>query len=140
MAGSEIVKRYPKDEINIVWKPAKCIHAGECVKRLPEVYNPKAKPWINPENAASDEIRKQVAACPSGALSIESANPEKLDDNATHKAEVLVNGPLMIKGSIKIVNTDGSTEVREKAAFCRCGASSNKPYCDGSHKKIDFQG
>ena len=37
-----------------------------------EVYNPKEKPWIKPENATSEELIAQVAKCPSGALSIKS--------------------------------------------------------------------
>ena len=49
--------------------PSLCIHAGECVKALPKVYNPKERPWIKVENATSDELRAQVAKCPSGALS-----------------------------------------------------------------------
>jgi len=61
---------YPKDEITILWKPDLCIHAGMCVKTLPQVYNPKARPWIRTENATTHEFIDQVAKCPSGALSI----------------------------------------------------------------------
>ena len=63
------IKEYPKGDFTVIWKPEKCIHAGECVKRLPQVYNPKAKPWISPENASVEELKKQIDACPSGALS-----------------------------------------------------------------------
>jgi uncharacterized Fe-S cluster protein YjdI len=45
------VKEYQKGDFTIVWKADKCIHSAECVKRLPEVYNPENKPWIQPENA-----------------------------------------------------------------------------------------
>lgn len=61
---------YSNGEITIVWKPKLCEHAAVCVKLLPKVYNPKARPWIQPENATSDELRNQVSKCPSGALSI----------------------------------------------------------------------
>ncbi len=63
-------KEYSNGEIIILWKPEKCIHAGICVKTLPNVYNPQARPWINPENASPEELINQVAKCPSGALSI----------------------------------------------------------------------
>lgn len=63
-------KEYSNGEITILWKPEKCTHAGICVKTLPKVYNPKARPWITPENATSSELIDQVAKCPSGALSI----------------------------------------------------------------------
>ena len=65
----EITKEYSNNEITIVWKPGVCIHAGECVKRLPEVYNPKNKPWINIGNAKTKDLIDQIDACPSQALS-----------------------------------------------------------------------
>jgi uncharacterized Fe-S cluster protein YjdI len=65
----EMKKSYKKDDLEIIWKPEKCIHAGECVKNLPNVYNPKEKPWIKPENATIEELKNQIGKCPSGALS-----------------------------------------------------------------------
>ncbi|MFT7592180.1 MAG: putative Fe-S cluster protein YjdI [bacterium] len=62
-------KHYEAGDITIVWKPATCINAAECVKALPKVYNPQGKPWITPENATADEIRAQIKRCRSGALS-----------------------------------------------------------------------
>ncbi|NNE16526.1 MAG: (4Fe-4S)-binding protein [Saprospiraceae bacterium] len=67
--GSDIKKEYTNGEITIVWRPNKCIHAGECVRSLPNVYKPKEKPWIQMENATSEELKAQVNKCPSGALS-----------------------------------------------------------------------
>ena len=56
--------------------------------------------------------------------------------------QVLKNGPLLVKGPIKLVNAEGQPVPTqgEQAALCRCGASANKPFCDGAHKKINFQG
>lgn len=70
---------YQNEEITIVWQPKLCIHAGVCVRTLPKVYDPKARPWIKSENATTQELRNQIAKCPSGALSIkviESTNNE----------------------------------------------------------------
>lgn len=61
--------KYSNKDITINWKPDICIHAAECVKRLPKVYNPKAKPWIAIENASTEELKEQINACPSRALS-----------------------------------------------------------------------
>ena len=61
-------KEYSTDEITIIWKPELCQHAGECVKRLPRVYNPKARPWCRPGNATVTELMAQIEACPSRAL------------------------------------------------------------------------
>lgn len=63
-------KEYSNGEMTILWKPEKCIHSGICVKTLPEVYHPKERPWIKPNNATSEELIDQVSKCPSGALSI----------------------------------------------------------------------
>lgn len=63
-------KEYSNGEVTILWKPKLCAHSGVCVKTLPGVYNPQSRPWITPENATGEEIRAQVALCPSGALSV----------------------------------------------------------------------
>lgn len=61
---------YTNGEVTILWKPDKCIHSGICVKMLPQVYNPKERPWVKPNNATSEELIEQVSKCPSGALSM----------------------------------------------------------------------
>ena len=66
----EIVKEYSSRELTIVWKPRTCIHAAECVKNLPRVFNPREKPWIKMGNAESEKIIVVVRKCPSGAISI----------------------------------------------------------------------
>lgn len=60
---------YQNEDITIVWKPNLCIHSAVCVKTLPKVYNPKAKPWLTIENASTEELKNQINKCPSGALS-----------------------------------------------------------------------
>lgn len=60
---------YSKNEdITILWTPSKCIHAGICVKSLPNVYHPKEKPWITPEGVSMEELKVQIDNCPTGAL------------------------------------------------------------------------
>lgn len=65
---------YSNDDITIIWNPDLCIHCGNCVKNLPKVYNPKERPWIKIENATTEELKKQIATCPSGALSFIEKN------------------------------------------------------------------
>ena len=69
MDKKENSKEYTNGEITVVWKPSKCIHAGVCVKTLPQVYDPKGEPWIKPEMATTEQLKSQIANCPSGALS-----------------------------------------------------------------------
>jgi CDGSH iron-sulfur domain-containing protein 3 len=52
---------------------------------------------------------------------------------------VLKSGPYLVKGPIKLVHADGKEEIKDGAHLCRCGASSNKPFCDGTHVKIGFE-
>jgi CDGSH iron-sulfur domain-containing protein 3 len=51
------------------------------------------------------------------------------------------NGPYIVEGSVDLYDTDGNqiTLDKPRIALCRCGASSNKPLCDGTHSKIGFQ-
>ena len=53
---------------------------------------------------------------------------------------ILKDGPIMIEGKIKVVNSDDLVYEQEKTFLCRCGGSSKKPFCDGTHKKINFEG
>lgn len=141
MADQEIKREYSNDELTVVWKPKLCIHAAECVKRLPNVYDPKIKPWIKPENASAEELKLQINACPSAALSYYSMKENNKEEASLEtKVEVMPNGPILVYGTLNITNKDGSKEVKNKTtAFCRCGSSNNKPYCDGSHMRIDFK-
>lgn len=145
MSTNEKVYEYEGDGITVLWKPKFCIHSEKCVKALPNVYKPKERRWIQTENATAEELRKQVDTCPSGALAYRIATEEnKTKENMSEKNSIEVtiipNGPLMCDGSLIIKNPDGTVEEKSKAAFCRCGASANKPFCDGSHKAADFQG
>jgi len=66
-----ITKRYATDEFYVVWKPDLCIHCANCFNGLPEVFDPRRRPWIIPTAATTPQIKDQVAKCPSGALSIQ---------------------------------------------------------------------
>ena len=65
------MEKFEKEDVSVVWNSEKCIHAGFCAKQLPQVFNPKEKPWIQTKHATKAEIVDQVSKCPSGALSIE---------------------------------------------------------------------
>ena len=142
MEHKEIIKEYSNGSFTIVWKPGICIHAEICAKTLPQVYNPDVRPWIKAENASTSELTGQIDQCPSGALSYYVKGEENFQTEAeVTKVEVRPNGPLLVTGTLNVTNADGNTEVKtKKTAFCRCGASGNKPYCDGTHNKIDFVG
>ncbi|RMG18615.1 MAG: hypothetical protein D6730_22605 [Bacteroidetes bacterium] len=134
-------KTYTNGEVTIVWKPKTCIHSGVCVRGLPEVFQPKAKPWIKIEAASTEALIAQVKQCPSGALSY-FMNAEAAQEQQQNLPEVEVspNGPLIFYGKLLLKDQQGEQIIdRQKTAFCRCGASKRKPFCDGSHREIGFQ-
>jgi len=55
------------------------------------------------------------------------------------KIEERENGPLVVSGVRSLESADGPVEVKPVMALCRCGASRNKPFCDGSHNEISFE-
>lgn len=139
----DITKKYTNGEVTIVWKPNECIHSTICFKGLGEVFDPRKRPWITPEGATTDKIIEQVKKCPSGALSyyLNRDADDKVKVEAETIVETMPNGPLLVYGNVTIKDKDGNlTQKNNVTAFCRCGASSNKPFCDGSHKKIGFEG
>jgi uncharacterized Fe-S cluster protein YjdI len=143
---SEIIKHYSNGEITIVWKPSVCIHSTRCWKGeegLLDVFNPREKPWIKPQGADTERIINQIKKCPSGALSytMNDAAEKQEEVSAETIIETAPNGPLMVYGNITIKDKEGNATQRHKVtAFCRCGASANKPFCDGTHAKIGFVG
>lgn len=139
----EITKKYTNEEMTILWQPSKCIHSAVCVKMLPKVYDPKARPWMTMENATTDELKPQVDKCPSGALSyfMNDAKQKEEEIMSELKIDIIDNGPLMVHGNIVVCDSKGNKASKEnRTAFCRCGHSENKPYCDGAHKAHDFIG
>lgn len=143
MDKKDIKKTYSNDDITVLWQPGMCTHSTKCWKGLIEVFNPKERPWIKMEGANSEAIIKQVDQCPSGALSY-YRNGEKPTETpnteAATRVECAPDGPLMVYGKLDIKLPDGTSQSKLKVtAFCRCGASTNKPYCDGSHRKVDFK-
>jgi uncharacterized Fe-S cluster protein YjdI len=64
-------KTYAGAAVDVSFDAEVCIHAAECVKGLPAVFDTKARPWINPDGAPAADVIAQVGRCPSGALRIE---------------------------------------------------------------------
>jgi CDGSH-type Zn-finger protein len=121
-----------------------CSHAAECVNNLSSVFKMNARPWISPDAAETkEEIINTIRKCPSGALSYSVDGIEYRDQNET-KPMITVSkgGPYLVTGSIDLMGeniqwAEGSS--KEHYALCRCGASNNKPFCDGMHRTINFK-
>jgi uncharacterized Fe-S cluster protein YjdI len=139
----ETTIKYKANDITIVWKPKVCIHSKLYWKELGEVFKPAEKPWVKVDGASTDKIKAQIDKCPSGALSYFSTSDETTSSEimAESIVEVIVNGPLLVYGNITVKKEGEENCAKNKVtAFCRCGHSANKPYCDGTHTKMDFKG
>lgn len=114
-----------------------CVHAGFCGNRVTNV-------WKMTRETDDSVVRAQVMAmverCPSGALSY-SVDGAEVEPALPMEVAVVADGPLWITGGIPVQRADGeSFETRNRVTLCRCGHSSNKPLCDGSHKEVGFKG
>ena len=131
------MKEYLGEEITVLWDPSKCIHARECMKGLPQVFDREKTPWINIKGASEEEIKKVIDRCPSGALSYKKSTD--IPSNPFAQIKITKNGPLLVEGNCILMDSDGQERKHcGPFALCRCGGSKNKPFCDGTHGKIGF--
>ena len=131
---------YRNDAIEVYWEPKFCIHSRKCVRELGQVFDPSARPWIDVDGAEPDAIAQTILDCPTGALHFRRLDGGKQEDAAGETSVApMPNGPLFVRGRLRIVDREGNM-IREdtRLALCRCGASENKPFCDGSHRRVGF--
>jgi CDGSH-type Zn-finger protein len=118
-----------------------CAHAGLCTDNLSEVFRLREEPWIDAGGADVDAVVAQVQRCPSGALSVSvGGDAELVEEELPQGVSPVPNGPYRVTGGVQVLAADGAAyEVRNRQTLCRCGGSSNKPFCNGTHWKIRFQ-
>ena len=124
-------------QVVIRFDGGRCIHSRNCVLGRPDVFVPNVEgEWIHPDRATPDEVAHLALVCPSGAITYERLDggpqeaPPKV--NTVHVRE---NGPLALHAPHALADQPPAL----RATLCRCGASQNKPWCDGSHTGIEFQ-
>jgi len=128
------VEAHEIDEGTLYFDGKKCIHSRNCVLNRPDVFVPNVEgEWIHPDQANADELHGLAENCPSGAIAfVEHDQPLRRPlINTLHIRE---NGPCALKAEIHIEGEKPQTRL----TLCRCGASKNKPYCDGSHAEAGF--
>lgn len=135
------VLTYDNDEITVKYDLKRCIHAAKCVDGLPDVFNPDRKPWIDPDKASADDIADVIETCPTGALQYELEKSDRVEQAPSkNRIKPEKDGPVYMFGDIEVQDHEGNTVLEDtRFAFCRCGASSNKPACDNSHMDVDFE-
>jgi uncharacterized Fe-S cluster protein YjdI len=137
-------RKYTNGEITVFWQPRKCIHATTCYRELIDVFNPRKRPWVNMEGAPTEEIIRVVKLCPTEALTFSynsDIQPEVQQPEELPEVRVMEDGPLVLKGAFRVIDTDGKElKTLKMTSLCRCGASNNLPYCDGTHRKVGYTG
>ncbi len=133
MSDAEVVRG---KRLVLTFEGKRCIHARNCVLGRPDVFVPNVEgEWIHPDNATPEQIAELAHNCPSGAIRYERTDggPNEAPPRV-NLARVRENGPLALHGELRIAGAESCT----RATLCRCGASKNKPYCDGSHGPAGF--
>ena len=114
----------------------RCIHARRCVISQPGVFKANVEgAWIDPDAASAEDLIFVALNCPSGAIQVTRHDGgEQEPIPAVNTIGIRENGPLAVSAQIEIAGQAVGTRV----TLCRCGASANKPYCDGSHVGAAF--
>jgi CDGSH-type Zn-finger protein/ferredoxin len=115
-----------------------CAHIGHCTNHSPEVFRLRQEPWINPDGDAPERIAKTIDMCPSGALAYTIGQASRRGEAGVACVHVLKDGPYFVDGGA-VLECDLEPLSRHRYTLCRCGASKNKPYCDGSHWNAGFK-
>jgi CDGSH-type Zn-finger protein/uncharacterized Fe-S cluster protein YjdI len=124
------------EKLTLLYEGKKCIHARFCVTGAPKVFLANVEgPWIHPDAMDAEALVAIAHACPSGAIRYRRKDGRP-DEQAppVNLIAIRESGPYAVRGDLRI---DGEPS-GFRATLCRCGASKNKPYCDGSHHDVAF--
>ena len=123
-------------ELTLIFDTKRCIHARFCVTGAPKTFLANVVgPWLHPDETPAATLIEIAHACPSGAVAYRR-NDGGSDETApdVNMLRLRENGPYAIHAQIRLAGEDKGY----RATLCRCGASRNKPYCDGSHHDAHF--
>lgn len=123
-------------DITLHFDGRRCIHSRHCVLGAPGVFLANVKgPWLHPETATVEHCVAIAHACPSGAITYERHDGgEQESPPVVNVLHVRENGPYAIHAAVDLAGYGAL----QRATFCRCGKSTNKPFCDNSHKGAGF--
>ena len=124
-------------DLTIRFEGKRCIHARFCVLGAPAVFKANTPgTWIYPDAMETGSVVRVAEACPSGAIRYtrKDGAPQEVAP-PVNIANIRENGPLALRGDLHLKDVD----IGFRATLCRCGASRNKPFCDGSHTLLPFK-
>ena len=134
-------KAYTSPEITVYFDGARCIHAAECVRGLPQVFDRDKRPWVQPGSAPAEQVAEVVRRCPSGALRYVLANETTETPETPTTLRQFADGRLEVRGDLRIIPTAGGEAIQvARATLCTCGLSQNLPFCDNRHQTRSERG
>jgi CDGSH-type Zn-finger protein len=150
--GKETATRQPyARQAEVFDGPTMALSDVEDLCAFARFCDPGGKIWGLMEQSDDPQVRKLVIReamhCPSGRLVLnQKKTGEEIEPNLKPSIGVVedpalgVSGPLYVQGGIRVESSNGTPyEVRNRVTLCRCGASVNKPFCNGSHASIRFR-
>jgi len=150
--GTETASRAPyRDQAQVMDGPVIAMADAEALCGFARFCDRAGNVWNTVSQVATHHERAafiaQVGQCPSGRLvALDPQTGEAIEPRLPPSVALVedpgqgVAGPIWVRGGIEIVGSDGiGWEVRNRVTLCRCGASSNKPFCDGSHASEDVK-
>jgi CDGSH-type Zn-finger protein/uncharacterized Fe-S cluster protein YjdI len=124
------------EKLTLLYEGKRCIHARFCVTGAPTVFLANVVgPWIHPDAIPVEQLVEIAHACPSGAIRYTRKDGHAGEPTPrVNLVAIRERGPYAVRGDVQL---DGAP-APFRATLCRCGASKNKPFCDGSHNEIQF--
>jgi uncharacterized Fe-S cluster protein YjdI len=124
-------KAYHGTDVTVRFDATRCLHAAECVRGLPSVFDAKQRPWISVQGADAGEVADVVRRCPSGALHYELTGDAGEGAQRPTRVSRHPSGRIELRGDLRIDVGDGIVLEETRAALCGCGGTRNAPFCDG---------
>jgi CDGSH-type Zn-finger protein len=150
--GTETASRETyQTQATLMRGPAMSLTDAEHLCAFARFCDPNGQVWnlVNEtdKGAARKQFVRQVGECPSGRLvAWDNAAGEAIEPEVPASIGLIedpaqgCSGPIWLKGGVPVISSSGfHYEVRKRVTLCRCGASRNKPFCDGTHASIKFR-
>ena len=124
-------RAYAAPKVTVFYDRSRCRHYAECVRGLPQVFDPARRPWIRADLADADTVAEVVRRCPTGALHYRllAGKPEEPPHPTIMTPDP--RGPLLVRGDL-VLDTPEGRLAETRAALCACGRTRNQPFCDGA--------
>jgi CDGSH-type Zn-finger protein/uncharacterized membrane protein YozB (DUF420 family) len=135
---ADAAQAYRGKRITIHDNRAICSHSGVCTDNLSAVFRLGQEPWISADGADPEAVMALVRRCPSGALSYSIDGAPASGDPRERLITASKNGPYYVSGPVALMSDGAQPRFPGRYALCRCGASKNKPFCDGTHWAVGF--